>query len=263
MRALLILAIAATAGAADAVHAELAEALYTYEPSYFALEPAWATRPLNAKFQFSFAFRVAGPALPTAQGPLRPDGWYAAYSQTSFWDLQSESKPFLDSSYRPESWYHLGLPNPSWANAAGIEPGIGHESNGRSGPDSRSLNHVFLRTLAAWQVDDLTVIVDPRVRSYTEREDNPDIAEYRGLFDLHAAVTQRNAWGLALTGRIGSQANRGSLMAELTHPLAPWTNNWMQGFLYVQGFVGTGETLLYYTERSSPPRVLFGFAITR
>jgi len=236
---------------------ELVDAVYAYEPTYFALDPGASDAPINAKFQFSLALRVLGKGG-EGHGP-RPDGLYAAFSQTSFWDLQSESKPFYDSSYRPEAWWHADLPFGGLA----LEPGFGHESNGRGGADSRSINHLFLRALGSWDVDGVTVTASPRVRAYVEKEDNPDIQRYRGYVDLVGSARRVGSWGVAATGRIGSGMDRGSLQLELSHPVEAWTSGWAHGFLYVQGFAGWSETLLDYDAKSPQPRLLFGFALVR
>ncbi len=260
----LLSAILPLAAAETAAKAELRQAIFAYEPTYFALDPGIGNgRPLNAKFQLSIAFRVMDHASTVDPGPLRPDGLYGAFSQTSFWDLGSESKPFVDTSYRPEAWWHWGLPGGAFADHLALEPGIGHESNGKSEPDSRSINHLFIRTQGAWDVDAWTVIAEPRFRTYIEKSDNDDIQRYRGYADLDLSLTRTDSWGLSLVGRIGSQVDRGSLLVELTHPIAPLTRRWLNGFLYLQGFFGWSESLVGYDERTRQPRVLIGFAITR
>ena len=244
--------------------AELRQAIFPYEATYFAFDPGWVSeRPQNAKFQFSFAIHVVHTPTREPDGPLRPDGLFVAYSQTSFWDLESKSRPFFDSSYRPEAWWHVEVPSGGLADHAGLEPGFGHESNGKSGADSRSINHLFLRALAEWDVEQWSVQASPRVRVYTEKEDNPDIQQYRGYVDLQFSAARVESWGLTVSGRIGSQGNRASILAEATHPLASWTRGWVEGYLYVQAFSGWSETLLAYNHKIEAPRFLLGYAITR
>jgi outer membrane phospholipase A len=249
------------APAPDAGHDALREMIYAYEPTYFAIDPGVGNgEPINAKFQISFAFRAV-PVGNAGPGPLLPDGLYGAYSQTSFWDLEGPSKPFYDSSYKPEFWYHHRLL--SGATDLGLEGGFGHESNGKSGLESRSFNHWFLRAPVAWRQDHLQAIVLPRARMYTQEEENPDIAHYRGYVDATAKLLWDTGPGLAVTLRPGSSLEAGSLMAEGTLPLGPLTGGHVQGYLYMQWFVGYSESLLAYDERSPQPRLLFGFAITR
>jgi outer membrane phospholipase A len=262
MRTLLALLALPCVWAVEDNHAEMSQALFPYEPTYFAIDPGWDGAPVNTKFQLSFAFRLFG-STNTDNTVLRPEGLYFAYSQTSFWDLQSESKPFYDSSYRPEIWWHQQMPDFSFAHNLGVEPGIGHESNGRSGVDSRSINHVFVRFLGEWRKEDLILTASPRVRAYIEESDNPDIQRYRGYVDLVGSLRKVNSWELRATARVGSEFDRGSLMLELSHPTNAWTGDWLKGFFYVQSFTGYSETLLSYNKNTPQPRILFGFAITR
>jgi phospholipase A1/A2 len=252
-----VLALIITAGLAQAADMGLGQELYRYEPTYFACDPGVSESPQNAKFQFSIAIRLLG--LSDDAGVVRPDGLYAAFSQTSFWDLQSQSKPFYDSSYRPETWWHSDL---SGGNLA-LEPGLGHESNGRDGDESRSLNHVFLRLLGRWESGGLTLTAAPRAKCYIKTYAGQDMQRYRGYLDLVGTVQRDGGWGASATGRIGSHADRGSLMVELSHPIEPWTGHHMHGYLYLQGFWGWSETLLAYDQQSPQPRILLGFALTR
>jgi len=233
--------------------------LVPYEPLYFALDPGIGEGLFNAKFQISFAVRV----LDLHPGDASPDGLYAAYSQTSFWDLQSVSKPFYDTSYRPEAWWHAGLPEGAGLAGLGLEPGVGHESNGKGGDDSRSLNHIFLRAVGRWTDGDLTLFATPRVRYYVEKGDNPDIPRYRGYVDLSGGLRFQDSFGLSALARVGSRCDRGSVQLEATYPIAPLTGGRMPGFFYLQWFYGHGESLLAYDERSLQPRFLFGFALVR
>lgn len=238
---------------------ELGVDVFPYETIYFAMDPGLGDGPLSAKFQVSLAIRLFNPQ-PDAG---RRDGLYVAYSQTSFWDLQSDSKPFYDSSYRPEGWWHLGLQDMGSLTGIGLQPGIGHESNGRSGDDSRSINHAFIRMVGEWTADALTVYATPRGRIYLEKEDNEDIADYRGYFDITGGMRWRDSWCLSGNARVGSGADKGSLQLELTHPLNAWSGGRFNGFAYVQWFAGWSETLLGYDQRSEQPRILIGYALTR
>lgn len=233
--------------------------LHAYEPIYFAFDPGIGDAPLSAKFQVSLAVRL----FEAQREDGDQDGLYLAYSQTSLWDLQSESKPFFDSSYRPEAWWHIGLPDRGGTTGLGLQPGAGHESNGRGGADSRSLNHVFLRAVGEWRSEGLALFAMPRARIYLDTEDNPDIAEYRGYVDLTGGMRIEDGFGLTASFRIGEGADRGSAQFDATYPLAAIFGSRVRGFLYAQWFAGWSETLLAYDEKSEQPRVLVGYSIVR
>ncbi len=83
----------------------------TLDPIYFVL----GTSPTDAKFQLSFKFRLIG----SDDGPaasVRPwqEKFFFAVTQTSFWDLASESKPFKDSNFKPALMYQFDAPDWSW-----------------------------------------------------------------------------------------------------------------------------------------------------
>lgn len=258
--AALLLPILLAAAEGGPLPNEMDLGLFPYEPIYFAVDPGTDERPFNAKFQFSLAMRFFDPA------PERDarDGLYLAYSQTSLWDLESESRPFYDSSYRPEAWWHLGFADRGGFSGLGVQPGIGHESNGRSGVESRSINHAFLRLVGQWEDGDgLVLYAMPRGRVYLEKADNPEIAEYRGYFDLTAGLRHRDGFGLTATGRIGEDADKGSMQLEATYPIEAMTGGRMHGFLYAQWFAGWSETLLSYDQKTDQPRFLLGYGLIR
>jgi outer membrane phospholipase A len=72
-------------------------------------------------------------------------------------------------------------------------------------------------------------------------------------------------WGrgllLSATGRLGDDANRGALQLDLSYPLMRFLYGNVGLYLYAQYFLGYGESLLRYNERSSALR--FGFALFR
>lgn len=65
---------------------------------------------------------------------------YFGYTQTALWDLESDSAPFRDSSYRPSLFYRNDQiwTSPGRDVRFGLAGGLEHESNGR---DGLSLTH--------------------------------------------------------------------------------------------------------------------------
>lgn len=254
--------------ATPAGHSRYWQRITSYEPTYFLLEAAPpASRKMNAKLQMSFAFQIIGdPQMTIAPGDERATGFYGAFSQTSFWDLGSDSKPFFDSSYRPELFWHQGF-KPGLFGSGGLAGAVGlsHESNGRAGDDSRSYNTAFIRPVVRWDLnDDWWFRVSPRVFTYVGTlDENPEIKRYRGYGYLDLALGLRDGVLLTLRSRIGDQADRGSVQADLSYPTDRITGGWTHGFVYAQYFWGWSENLLAYDQRVEDPRLLIGFAITR
>ncbi len=79
--------------------------LWAYNPMYFLV----GTNPENSKFQVSFKYRFFNPEGSLAERIPWISGLHFAYTQTSFWDLKSDSQPFEDTSYKPE--FFLVSPN--------------------------------------------------------------------------------------------------------------------------------------------------------
>lgn len=239
-----------------------------YEPSYFLIEPVPPrSRAVNAKIQVSFAFQLVGdPQFTIVKGDERANGLYGAFSQTSYWNLGAESKPFLDTSYRPELFWHQGF-NPGLVASDGlaVDSGFGHESNGRAGEDTRSYNVIYVRPQIRWDmVDGWWFRVAPKIQTYVgSLEENPEIKRYRGYGDLDLTFGIRDGALLTMRGRLGERTDRGSIQADLSYPSDRITGGWTHGYVYLQSFWGWSETLVAYDQRVEQPRVLIGFAITR
>jgi len=238
-----------------------------YEMMYFASEPGFLSdhRGSNAKFQISFAFRLFGLSAPGPnEDSARSDGLYLSYTQLSFWDTASSSKPFYDSSYKPELWWRQHIPLGTWCQSSEIEGGYAHESNGRGGIESRSVDRLFIRPVLGIALDnDIILNLKPRVFCYIDKSDNPDIDRYRGYADLSCSIGKEHGLQVDLLGRIGSDGRHGCLQTELTYPLDVLTGGHAAGYLYLQSFVGYSETLLDYDQRTDQPRILLGIALVR
>lgn len=236
-------------------------ALASHEPMYFLLGASGGT---SARFQLSFRYRLFDPqglvggALPVLQG------LHFGYTQTSLWDLHSDSKPFRDTSYRPSLFYRAvweGLPDSRhrWQLDGGFE----HESNGRNLEASRSINIAFAKL--DWRhklgEGDYQFGVAPKVWAYIDRQDNADIQRYRGFFDLGLRVGREAGWQLAATLRRG-KAGVGSSQLDLTWPLGRSILSDVGAYLHLQYFDGYGQTLLDYN-RPTGPLLRVGFSIIR
>ncbi len=235
---------------------------FGYEPFYFIV----GTGSPNAKFQISFKYRLVNIEGPLAQRYPALQGFHLAYTQTSLWDLKQASAPFLDSSYRPEFLYSMEqVDRGRWADwfRLDLQAGVQHESNGKGGADSRSLNLAYFQpTVVLGKKDNFQLTLSPRVWTYIESlSDNPDIREYRGHVGLRAILGWAKWLQLSAIGRLGSEGNRGSLQLDLSYPMMQLLWGSFSLYLHAQLFTGYGESFLQYNQRSTAFRV--GFSLYR
>ena len=224
-------------------------AVSVYEPVYFIVG---GDGGLNAKFQISLRFRLFDDHGRLARRLPWIDDLYLSFSQTSLWDLGELSKPFKDSSYRPRLFYA----NYDLARfldgklRVGIESGLGHESNGKEGEDSRSYNMLYARpTLTFGDPDGFRAYFAPLVHNYIAASDNPDIDDYRGYVDWLAGVGSKGGldfWGVL---RKGTRSDYGSIELNASYPLSKLSGGDLTGWLLLQYFNGYGESLLDYNKK--------------
>jgi outer membrane phospholipase A len=245
-------------GPSDTDRARFASAFSPYEPNYFSLSP---DNSLNAKFQVSVKFRLFNEDTQTSF----LEKLYLAYSQTSIWEIGSSSAPFYDTSYRP-SLFFLDEDVSQWPfrkwSRLGFQAGIEHESNGKDGIASRSINIAYVRpTFTLPFADAWFVSVSPKIYTYVEKE-TPDIAYYRGYSDVLLKIGETEGVQLATTLRKGTGEAPYSAELDLSIPLrTPLLGN-LGGYLHLQYFSGWGESLLDYNRRV-PSHFRIGLMITR
>ena len=224
-----------------------------HEPMYFIAGDA---DPI-AKFQISFKYQIFDPESDLVKAFWPIGGVHVAYSQTSLWDLESDSVPFFDSSYRPELlWVSPEVKfDTGPVSRVGVQGGLAHESNGKSGADSRSLNIVYIRPSVTFgdRGDGLFLTFAPKLLAYVGEFDsgNADIKDYRGYGELSLITGQRNGLQLRTTARIGDDWDKGSVQLDLSYPLGKLTRESVDLYLHAQYFNGFGETLLEYNESQS------------
>jgi phospholipase A1/A2 len=236
-------------------------ALSPYEPMYFL----FGGRGDNtARFQLSFKYRLLDERGALARILPGIGGIHFGFTQTSLWDIGSNSAPFRDTSYRPSLFYY----NPQVIASGGgrflmgLETGFEHESNGRDGGDSRSINIAYVKPSWRWFINDEHYFsIAPKIYAYTEKDDNPDIDRYRGNVDLNLRFGKRDGWLFATTLRKGRGPYE-SVQLDASYPIRqPFFAN-AGGYLHFQYFNGYGETLLdYNVRRQSQFRI--GFSIVR
>jgi outer membrane phospholipase A len=237
------------------------------EPIYFI----YGTDRPNIKFQFSLKYQLFSPEG-SLYGRYRWfSGFYLGYSQTSFWDTQGQSSPFFDSSYRPELLYLYQQNDPKWIPGLthfDAQAGIRHESNGRGGADSRSLNIIYAQPVLTFgdpgiqDTRGFFVAIAPRVWTYIfDLKENPDIKDYRGFADLRVVTGWRGGLQVSALGRMGDAWDHPSLEMDASYPLRNLLGKNLDFYLYGQFFTGYGESLLEYNKEGSSFRI--GLAMVR
>ncbi len=185
---------------------------------------------------------------------------YAAYTNRSFWQLYNSdiSAPFRETNHEPEVWVQF---TPGWeifgfrnvANSFGFV----HQSNGRGGVLSRSWNRIYANFV--FERGNLALGFKPwfRISEDAVDDNNPDITDYLGHYELRAAYK----WG----GHVFSAMSRNNLESGFDNgavelgwsfPLGKYP--YLKG--YLQYFRGYGESLIDYNEHVN--RIGIGILLT-
>lgn len=232
-----------------------------YEPVYFLV----GTEPEKSKFQVSFKYRLFNPAGSLVKNHAWLQGIHLGFTQTSFWDLKSDSAPFADTSYKPELFFLSSniKSRPAWMRGFFIQTGFQHESNGRGGDLSRSTNFAYFKPGFIFY-DPATrygLQVAPKIWAYigNDNDTNPDLDDYRGYFELDLKVGRANSLVLGSCFRWACQG--ASLQLDLSYPVHHFLGDNLDLYFHVQYENALAESLLYYTERSQALRL--GFSIVR
>ena len=235
--------------------------LLPYEPVYFLV----GAKPENSKFQLSFKYRPFDSDGSLGQSHPWITGMHMAYTQTSFWDLKSDSQPFEDTSYKPELFFLSKNLDPGWPRVKGlfIQSGIQHESNGRGGDLSRSSNFPYIKpTFILYdETSKLGLLIAPKLWLYAgnDNQTNPDLNDYRGYFDLQ--VKAGYADGLVIGTRTRWARRGASIEIDATYPMDRLLDKNLDLYLQVQYANTLAESLLHYQDRTQALRI--GIALVR
>jgi phospholipase A1 len=226
------------------------------DPMYFV---AGSRGPTTARFQLSFKYRLFDAAAGIGQDRPWLSGLYFGYTQNSLWDLSTESKAFRDTSYRPALFWSLERTDERRL-IDGVRVGVEHESNGGDGERSRSINIAFVRPEWRWKLGDGgSFEFTPKVYTYLDKEENPDIEEYRGYVDWRTRFDSGENWIATAVMRVGT-AGKGSVLFDLSRRIRDLKFGPVSGYVHVQMFAGYGEDIVdYNVKRKSQLRI--GFAI--
>lgn len=233
-----------------------------YEPMYFLAGAELS----KSKFQVSFKYRFINPDTALADDLPWITGLHFGYTQTSYWDLESDSAPFSDSSYKPELFWlsdNFMSSSPGILKGVFFQGGVQHESNGRGGDLSRSTNYLYARPVFVFYDHQTSVGLQlaPKFWAYINNDDNtnPDLMDYRGYFEIEAKGGLADSLVLGSTFRWAEEG--ASIQLDLSYPLHRFFNGALDIYLYAQYTNMLAEGLQDYTERSEAFRL--GLAIVR
>ncbi|PKO70756.1 MAG: phospholipase [Betaproteobacteria bacterium HGW-Betaproteobacteria-16] len=170
----------------------------------------------------------------------------AGYTNRSFWQVFNKevSSPFRETNHEPEVWMRwrsdLSLLGGRFRV---ISLGFNHQSNGQAGPLSRSWNRVFLESLYERGPFALNARVWQRLSEDAAKDDNPDIVDFMGRFELTGIYRQGESEFSAMFRR-NLSTRKGAYQLDWSYPL--YKN--LRG--YLQWFDGYGESLIDYNHRT-------------
>ena len=229
--------------------------LSTHRPMYlmpYTYSPQYNGRTTEVVFQIS------------AKQKLFSSNFYLAYTQKSFWQAynKKQSSPFYETDYNPEVFYRW-TPDPIKFNHWGADGGFEHESNGQDLPDSRSWNRLYIAPF--WAKGKTLVYLKVWYRlpekaktgpTDAEGDDNPDIQNYLGHFELQVQRQFFDGHLAHLSIRDNLSTGKGSVLFNYSIPAAG--GSFFYG-LYV--FNGYGDSLIDYNH--SVTRVGLSLMLTR
>ncbi|WP_323845181.1 phospholipase A [Microbulbifer magnicolonia] len=181
-----------------------------------------------------------------------------AYTNRSFWQAYNsdDSSPFRETNHEPElimtwlnDWSLFG-----WQNVAN-QLAVNHQSNGRSEPLSRSWNRIYANLI--FERDCYSISFKPwyRIPESREEDDNPDIENYLGHFELRGRY-RNGGHSLSLMVRNNLRSdNHGAVELSWGFPIG----NRVRG--YMKYFNGYGESLIDYDE--AVQTLGFGFELAQ
>lgn len=227
----------------------------------YQLAGSGETEPLDkteAKFQLSVKVPLIEQLL------TEDDRLDFAFTVQSYWQVYNDefSSPFRETNYNPELFYQFGndWKLGGWTNSI-IRLGAEHQSNGRTQLLSRSWNRLYAQFV--FENDNWAIAFKPWYRLpedgkddplKAEGDDNPDIDDYMGYFELNAAALYgEHEFGAMLRNNLRSE-NKGALQLDWSFPLY----GRLRG--YAQYFNGYGESLIDYN--ASSQRVGVGILLT-
>ena len=220
----------------------------------------WADNLEDAEAKFQISIKVP---LVTNHLFVEGDQVFFGFTLQSWWQIYSNdiSKPFRETNYQPEFFYFAPINFHPFGGNSAIIIGAEHQSNGRSQILSRSWNRVYMTYL--YEKRNLALSFRPWFRipeheksdpMNSEGDDNPDILDYMGHFELGMVYKYSHRYEFSVKARENFATHNGFIELGVTFPL------WGKLKGYAQFSSGYGESLIDYNYNQN--RIGIGIALT-
>ena len=216
----------------------------THRPNEEPYRDFWEADPdaeglSKAELEFQLSFKMK---LVETLFELPLDVWFG-YTQNSFWQAANHeaSSPFRETNYQPEVMAVTPLDFAlAGINVRFLNLGFVHQSNGQSSTLSRSWNRFYAQVGLERGPLTMTAKVWKRVNESFEDDNNPDIIDYMGRFEL--AGNYRLGGGHELSGMVrrNFSTDKGAVQLGWAFPLAGPVKG------YVNAFAGYGQSMIDY-----------------
>jgi phospholipase A1/A2 len=211
-------------------------------PGHAVLTP-YAYQNVETKFQYSVKSEIGNYRDLEFLGFKNFRLW-GAFTQQSYWQAFNvgASSPFRESNYEPEIIGTFGTGNTQGWKLLNL--GLSHQSNGRSNPESRSWNRLYLQ--GGWEWDDVYIMGRGwwRIPENPAKDDNPDITDYVGRAELvtHWSPDRDDEVILLLRSNLDPHGHKGFLQLDWASPFKIG----LSSKLNLQFTTGYGDSLIDY-----------------
>lgn len=206
----------------------------------------WQDDLKNTETKFQISLKV-----PLLSGNLfnDVDQVFFAFTLKSWWQIYADeiSRPFRETNYQPEFFYLSPINFHPFHGNSILAFGLVHQSNGHSQLLSRSWNRLYVNYL--YEKNNFALSLRPWYRiPESEKttpddgvgDDNPDIIDYMGHFDLSMVYKYTDNIELTFKGRNNFATHKGFVEVGMTFPL------WGKLKGYTQFSSGYGDSLIDY-----------------
>jgi len=204
---------------------------------------------IEAKFQLSLKADIASHGFPGWMD-IRTVRYWLAYTQQSHWQVLNtrNSEPFRETNYEPE--FIVTFARDPASSLRFVNLGMLHQSNGRSLPESRKWNRIYVQ--GGWESGTISMLARRwwRLAEDQALNDNPDIADYAGSGDLvlhWAPENESQSVAILLRSNLQLAGNHSFVQIDWATPKTMGR----AGRVHVQLTSGFGESLIDYNHRQT------------